>query len=142
MVRSDVLFVGAVERQLDDKGRLALPSRFRVALGERCYLAKGMGMCVTVVPAPVFEAEAESMRARVATGEVPMNHLRALAGSAQLVVLDKQGRVTVDEQLRAYAGLSTDATVTVAGAFDRLEIWTPDRYARIDRDASGEIAAT
>jgi len=92
------------------------------------------------VPAEVFEAEAEQMRVRVAAGEVPMNHLRALAGSAQMVTIDKQGRVNVDEALRAYAGLVTEAPVTVAGAFDRLEIWTPDRYARVDADASNEMA--
>ena len=135
-----MLFVGAYERQLDDKGRVALPSRFRSGLGEHCYLAKGTGKCLTVVPADVFEAEAEQMRARVAAGEVPMNHLRALAGSAQMVAIDKQGRVNVEEHLRTYAGLVTEAPVTVAGAFDRLEIWTPDRYARVDADASNEMA--
>lgn len=135
-----MLFVGAFERQVDDKGRLALPSRFRVGFAEQCYLAKGAGKCVNIVPASVFEAEAEAMRARVAAGEVPLNHLRALAGSASLVTIDKQGRISVDEQLREYAGLTTESTVTVAGAFDRLEIWTPDRYARIDSDASGEMA--
>lgn len=128
-----MLFVGAYERQLDDKGRLALPSRFRSGLGEHCYVAKGPGMCLTVVPAAVFEAEAEAMRARVAAKEVPLNHLRALAGSAQQVTIDKQGRINVDEQLRTYAELRTEAAVTVAGAFDRLEIWTPDRYARRGR---------
>ncbi|MCB0982905.1 MAG: cell division/cell wall cluster transcriptional repressor MraZ [Acidimicrobiaceae bacterium] len=135
-----MLFVGAYERQLDDKGRLALPSRFRSGLGEHCYVAKGPGMCLTVVPAAVFEAEAEAMRARVAAKEVPLNHLRALAGSAQQVTIDKQGRINVDEQLRTYAELRTEAAVTVAGAFDRLEIWTPDRYARVEADASVEMA--
>ena len=45
------MFVGAFERQLDDKGRLALPAAFRVRLGEHCYLAKGPDKSVTVVPA-------------------------------------------------------------------------------------------
>ena len=46
-----MLFVGAFERQLDDKGRLALPAAFRVRLGEHCYLAKGPDKSVLVVPA-------------------------------------------------------------------------------------------
>lgn len=135
-----MLFVGAFDRQVDDKGRLALPSKFRIGFAEQCYLAKGTGKCVNVVPAAVFEAEAEAMRARVVAGEVPLNHLRALAGSASLVAIDKQGRISIDEALRLYAGVTTEAPVTVAGAFDRLEIWTPDRYARIDSDASDEMA--
>lgn len=135
-----MLFVGAWERQLDDKGRVALPSRFRGGLGEQCYLAKGRGMCVSVVPSATFEAEAEEMRQRVASGEVPLNQLRALAGSAQLVTIDKQGRVNIDEALRTFAGLAPESPVTVAGAFDRLEIWTPDRFAHVDREGSGEMA--
>jgi len=135
-----VLFVGAYERQLDDKGRLALPSRFRSGLGEHCYLAKGGGKCVAVVPAEVFEAEAEAIRARVVAGELPMSHLRALAGSAQLVAIDKQGRINVDEQLLQYAELITESPATVAGAFDRLEIWTPDRYAQVQDIGTDGVA--
>jgi MraZ protein len=134
------VFVGAYDRQLDDKGRVALPSRFRAELSDRCYLAKGTGQCVTVVPAPVFEAEADAMRTRVVAGEVPLNHLRALAGSAQMVTIDKQGRITLDEPLRRFAELRTEAPVTVAGAFDRLEIWIPDRYVRLEEEASAEMA--
>lgn len=135
-----MLFVGAYERQLDDKGRLALPSRFRGDLGEHCYLAKGDNKCVSVVPAAVFEAEAEAIRSRVVAGELPMSHLRALAGSAQVVSIDKQGRINVDEQLLQYAELRTESPATVAGAFDRLEIWTPERFAQVQLTGTDDVA--
>ena len=44
------LFVGTHERQLDDKGRLALPASFRTHLGDRCYLLPGQNNCLRVVP--------------------------------------------------------------------------------------------
>ena len=44
------MFVGAHERQLDDKGRVALPATYRAHLGEHCYLVKGTDMCVDVIP--------------------------------------------------------------------------------------------
>jgi len=135
-----VLFVGAFERQLDDKGRLALPAAFRVRLGEHCYLAKGPDKSVTVVPAPTFEAEAAAMTARVAAGELNRNTLRAVAASAVLVNLDKQGRVNIDEMLRTYADLHTDQPVIVAGGFDRLEIWAPHRYARVNAAGTDDMA--
>jgi len=84
----------------------------------------------TWFPQPT-QAEAARLAERVERGEADRQTLRALAASAQLVTLDKQGRVTVDEQLRAYAGLTSDSPVTVAGAFDRLEIWSPERYAQV-----------
>lgn len=124
-----MLFTGTFERQLDEKGRLALPSNFRKLLGDRCYLAKGLDQCVTVVAAAVFEAEAAEMIARARARELPRNQLRALAFSAFPVALDKQGRVTLDEQLRAYAELKVGQPVVVTGSFDRIEIWSPERYA-------------
>lgn len=134
-----MLFVGAFERQLDDKGRLAMPATFRDRLGEHCYLAKGQDKCVTVVPSTTFEEEAEAMAARVRLGEVSRNQLRALASSAILVSLDKQGRVNLDEQLRGYADLALGEPVTVAGSFDRLELWSPQRFALIDDNGTTEL---
>ena len=135
-----MLFVGAFERQLDDKGRLAVPATFRDRLGEHCYLAKGEDKCVTVVPSATFEAEAEAMALRVRLGEVSRNQLRALASSAILVSLDKQGRVNVDEQLREYADLALGEAVTVAGSFDRLELWSPHRFSLVNDDGTGDLA--
>ena len=48
-----------------------------------------------------------------------------MASSAVLVALDKQGRVNVDEKLRAYADLALESQVVVAGNLIRLEIWSP-----------------
>lgn len=135
-----MLFVGSFERNLDDKGRLALPAAYRSLLGEHCYLAKGPDKCVNVVPAAVFEEEAAILTARVRSGEVPRNQARALASSATLATLDKQGRINLDEALRTYAGLALGTTVTVAGSFDRLEIWATDRFARVDDDGTEGLA--
>ena len=135
-----MLFVGAFERQLDDKGRLALPATFRNRLGEHCYLAKGQDKCVTVVPSATFEEAAEVMAARGLLGDGSRNQLRALASSAILVTLDKQGRVNVDEQLRDYAGLQLGEPVTVAGSFDRLELWSPQRFTLVNDDGTGDLA--
>jgi len=93
-----------------------------------------------VVPAPTFEAEAAAMTARVAAGELNRNTLRAVAASAVLVNLDKQGRVNIDETLRSYADLHTDQPVIVAGGFDRLEIWAPHRYARVNAAGTDDMA--
>lgn len=73
-------------------------------------------------------------------GDVSRNQLRALASSAILVTLDKQGRVNVDEQLRDYAGLQLGEPVTVAGSFDRLELWSPQRFTLVNDDGTGDLA--
>jgi transcriptional regulator MraZ len=134
------MFVGAHERQLDDKGRVALPATYRTHLGEHCYLVKGTDMCVDVIPSEAFEQFGRELIAKVERGELALNHQRALAASAILASVDRQGRVNVDEKLRAYAGLALDSQVVVAGNLTRLELWSPDRYARIEAEGTDDIA--
>jgi MraZ protein len=135
-----VMFVGAHERQLDDKGRVALPATYRAHLGEHCYLVKGTDKCVEVIPSEAFEQFGKELIAKVERGELTLNRQRALASSAVLATVDKQGRVNVDEKLRTYAELALDSSIVVAGNFTRLEIWSPERYARVDAEGTDDIA--
>jgi MraZ protein len=135
-----VLFVGTHERQLDDKGRLALPAPFRTHLGEHCYLVFGDDQCVNVIPADQFEQMADQLMAKVERGEASRQRQRAVASSATLVGVDKQGRVTVDDRLRSYAGLRTDDTVVVTGNFKVIEIWAPDKFAQINSEGTSDLA--
>ena len=134
------MFVGAHERQLDDKGRVALPATYRAHLGELCYLVKGTDKCVDVIPSEEFEQFGRELIAKVERGELALNRQRALASSAVLATVDRQGRVNVDEKLRAYAELTLESQVVVAGNLTRLEIWSPERYARIDAQGTDDIA--
>ena len=112
------MFVGAHERQLDDKGRVALPATYRTHLGEHCYLVKGTDKCVEVVPSEAFEQFGRELIAKVERGDMTLNRQRAIASSAVLVGLDRQGRVNVDEKLREYADLTLESQVVVAGNLD------------------------
>ena len=140
VVRARVMFVGAHERQLDDKGRVALPATYRAHLGEHCYLVKGTDKCVEVVPSEAFEQYGRELISKVERGDMTLNRQRAIASSAVLVGLDRQGRVNVDEKLREYAELTLESQVVVAGNLIRLEIWSPERYARIDAEGTDDIA--
>ena len=134
------MFVGAYERQLDDKGRVALPATYRAHLGEHCYLVKGTDKCVDVIPSEAFEQFGRELIAKVERGDLTLNHQRAMAASAMLVALDRQGRVNIDEKLRQYAGLDLENQVVVAGNLIRLEIWAPERYARVEAEGTDHIA--
>lgn len=135
-----VMFVGAHERQLDDKGRVALPATYRAHLGEHCYLVKGTDKCVEVIPSEAFEQFGRELIAKVERGDLTLNRQRALASSAVMAAVDRQGRVNVDEKLRAYAALALESQVVVAGNLTRLEIWSPERYARVDAEGTDDIA--
>lgn len=133
-------FVGRYERQLDPKGRVALPPTFRHRLEPRCFLVIGQDKCVVVVTEAVAAARGEEILQAVKRGEKSMSELRALAVSMTEVSVDAQGRVTIDENLRAYAGLLPGAKVVVSGAFDGVEIWEPARFERMLSEGTEAVA--
>ena len=134
------MFVGVHERQLDPKGRLALPAPFRPRLEPRCYLAFGQDKCVDILTAEAFELVARDALDKVRAGEMDRNQQRALAANTIEVAVDAQGRINVEEKLREYAGLSLNTRVIVAGSFDRVEIWDPERHTQITDAGTARIA--
>ena len=73
------MFVGRHERQLDPKGRLALPSAFRPRFEPRCYLALGRDGCIDVFTPEAFEQMATETMEKVKQGEMGRDEQRALA---------------------------------------------------------------
>jgi MraZ protein len=134
------VFVGVYERQLDERGRVALPSSYRGELGDQCYLFFGDDGCVSVRSVESFEAEAADMVAKAKRGEVSRNRQRAFASSASQATIDKQGRVTLDGRLREHAGLAPHAAVVVLGNIDQIEIWDPETHRRNEAEGQSEIA--
>ncbi len=134
------MFVGVYERQLDERGRVALPSSYRGELGDHCYLFFGDDGCVSVRSVESFEAEAAELVAKAKRGEVSRNRQRAFASSATQATIDKQGRVTLDARLREHAGLAAQAAVVVLGNIDQIEIWNPEAHRRNETEGQYEIA--
>ena len=134
------VFVGVYERQLDERGRVALPSSFRSTIGEHCYLTYGDDGCVRIMSTDVFQSEAEEMIERVKSGEVSRAKQRVFASSVVLAGVDKQGRILVDPRLRDHAAIELQTPVTVLGALDRIEIWEPVRYGAQEAVGLEEMA--
>ena len=134
------VFVGAHERQLDPKGRLALPAPYRPRLEPRCYLSFGRDKCIDVMTAEEFEQIGREAVEKVKKGEMSRAEQRALAFNSVEVVIDAQGRINLSEEFRNYAGLTLNSRIVVAGSFDRVEIWDPARYERVALEGTEQIA--
>jgi MraZ protein len=123
------VFVGMHERQLDERGRVALPPTFRHPLGDLCYLFSGEDRCISIRSVEAFNDEATDLIARVKRGEASRDRQRAFAASASEASIDKQGRVTISPELRIYAGVESHSAIVVLGNLDHIEIWEPAAYA-------------
>ena len=136
------MFVGVHERQLDERGRVALPSTFRSDLGEHCYLFLGDDGCVSVRSEESFHEQAAELIEQVKRGEASRDRKRAFSSSANHATIDKQGRVTIDARLREHAGIDPNGTVMVLGSLDQIEIWNPNAYRASEEAGQHEIAGT
>jgi transcriptional regulator MraZ len=136
------VFFGLHERQLDDKGRVALPAPYRDDLGDRCVLVFGDSRCIEVHAADAFEARAAELSDSVKRGEASITRQRALAHSATSVSVDRQGRITVEERLRDFARIPLSSKVIVTGNIDRVELWSDAVYREVADRTSAELAAS
>ncbi|MFN8222388.1 MAG: division/cell wall cluster transcriptional repressor MraZ [Gaiellales bacterium] len=124
------MFFGEYEHTIDDKSRLTLPARFRVALADGVFLSKGLDGSVDVYPRETWEMTVVS---RIGKLDPLLPDTRVLQrhffGGASEDVPDKQGRVHLPAPLVRHGKLGKD--VTVVGSNDHLEIW--DRAAWAER---------
>ena len=117
---------GEYSHNIDAKGRLIIPAKFRDELGENFVITKGMENCLYVYPENEWAAFEEKLNALPTTTD---KKARAFAyffqGSAVDGDLDKQGRTLIPAVLRKYAML--DKEVVFIGMGKRAEIWDKDR---------------
>lgn len=136
------LFLGEYRHSLDNKGRVILPSKFRDRL-ESCVVTKSEDRCLALYDAVGWEQFTEQVRSLPKMDRRVRLYARAAFGQAHEDSPDKQGRITIPQHLREYAGLDRD--VVIAGMDDRIEIWDASEWQRVSREADGafsEIAET
>jgi transcriptional regulator MraZ len=115
------VFLGTHTPRLDDKGRLALPARFRPELEGGLVICKGQDRCLYVFPVTEFSRVTEALRNAPVTDRRVRDYSRVLFASASNETPDGQGRITVPPPLRQYAGLTKECVVI--GANTRIEVW-------------------
>lgn len=120
------MFLGKYAHTLDDKGRLTLPAKFRARLVDGLVLTSGIEKCLVVYPMEAFQPLFEKISA-LSMADLNANILRRkLFEYANDMVPDKQNRVLLPQELRDYAGITTEAIVVGVGKW--IEIWGPDGW--------------
>jgi MraZ protein len=122
------MFLGTHTPRLDDKGRLALPARFRAELADGLVITKGQERCLFVFPMEEFRRVTAALRSAPLTARSARDYSRVFFASASQESPDAQGRITVPPTLRDYAGLTKECVVI--GADTRVEVWDADSWQR------------
>ncbi|MDP2631584.1 MAG: division/cell wall cluster transcriptional repressor MraZ [Candidatus Uhrbacteria bacterium] len=120
------MFIGEYNHQIDEKGRISVPTKFRNDLVQGAVVTRGLDSSLFLLPLEEWDKLAGSI-AGLPLGQANSRAFaRLMLAGAMDVNLDKQGRFIVPEFLRKYAGL--EKKVVIVGVNTRLELWDEDTW--------------
>ena len=132
-------FRGSYEHTLDDRGRVALPARYRHEFAEGVVLTLGAEGCIEAYTPSGFAEMSDLVAAEPATTPQGRRSRRRFDAQSFDTELDRQGRILIPAKFREAAGLQ--GPVTIAGRRECLEIWSPQRWERELQGATTAFSA-
>jgi MraZ protein len=131
------MLIGEYQHNIDPKGRVIVPSKFREDLGDCFYITKGLDGCLFVLSPEGWN----NLQGKISS--MPLSKARGLqrfffAGAVEAVP-DKQGRILIPQSLRTYAGLTKN--ITFIGASSRAEIWDSAKWSAFNASLTQESIA-
>lgn len=131
------MFRGVAQLTLDNKGRLAIPAKFREALMAHCagriVITADPSRCLLLYPQPAWEPIEQRLNGLSSFNTQTRALQRLLVGNASDVELDGAGRVLVPGPLRQFAGLERNVVLVGQGA--KFELWDEEKWNQQMEDA-------
>lgn len=126
------MFVGNHRHSIDNKGRVAIPSKMRKFLSpdaqQSFMVIRGINKCIDLFPMNVWQKITEDIKALGHYNEEDNDFLRQYLSNATLETMDAQSRIPIPKVLLDHAGINKE--VVIAGMMDKIEIWSAEEYDR------------
>lgn len=132
------MFIGEYAHNLDDKGRLAVPKKFRSVLAKGAVVTRGLDDCLFLYTKAEWQKLAEKLAGLPFAQANTRAFARLMLAGAMDVDVDNQGRIVLPEYLRRFAKLTKE--VIVAGLYNRLELWDKNAWAAYTKRSEKESA--
>ena len=120
------MLMGEYHHNIDDKGRLVIPNKFREELGETFVIARGIEKCIYVYSNAEWEKLVSKLNTLPFTKKDARTFTRSFYSGATVCEFDKSGRINITSPLVSYAGLTRECVII--GVNDRLEIWSEEAF--------------
>jgi MraZ protein len=120
------MFIGEYSYSIDEKKRLAIPAKFRLALGKKAVLTRGLDNCLVIYPLKEWQKLAQKLESLPAGKIDARGFIRIMLSGAVDIALDKLGRILIPDHLKKYAFLKKN--VVIIGLSNRIEIWDEGRW--------------
>lgn len=135
------MLIGEFHHNIDDKGRLTIPSKFREEIGEKFIVTRGLDSCLFVYSLVEWEKIVSKLKTLPFTKKDARTFTRFFLSGATLCEFDKQGRINLANSLISYAGIQKECAII--GVNDRLEVWALDKFNNLmeeNTDSLSDIA--
>ncbi|MEK9147718.1 MAG: division/cell wall cluster transcriptional repressor MraZ [Patescibacteria group bacterium] len=129
-------FIGQFSHSIDEKGRMAVPAKFKPSLKQGVVVTRGFDNCLIVYTMPEWQKEAEKVSALPMSKKNNRAIARLKLAGAMEVKLDSQGRILLPDYLRKYAYL--EKKVVVTGLYNHIEIWDERIWNKYKSNAEKE----
>src|SRR3990167_1461900 len=126
------MFLGEYKHNIDYKGRLSVPKKFRGQLAKGSVLTKGLDRCLFLYTLEGWGLLSSRIKNLPVTARDARAFSRYLFSGATEIEFDQLGRIFIPDYLREYASLKKE--VVVVGVLERVEIWDKARWVKMRRD--------
>ena len=133
------MLIGEYEHSLDAKGRLIMPAKLRLDMGERFIVTKGLDGCLFAFSQKEWENFETKLKSLPLSDKNARNFVRFFLSGATECEIDKQGRFLIPYNLREAANLEKESIIIGVGT--RLEIWNKATWEKCDEDISADEIA-
>ena len=120
------MLLGEYNHNIDDKGRVSVPAKFREDLGISFIVTKGLDNCLFAYSKEEWTKFEEKLKSLPLTNPNARNFIRFFFSGATECEIDKQGRINIPQSLREYAELERE--VAIIGVSTRVEIWNREKW--------------
>ncbi|MBO8155341.1 MAG: division/cell wall cluster transcriptional repressor MraZ [Bacillaceae bacterium] len=135
------MFMGEFQHNIDTKGRIIVPAKFREGLGSSFVLTRGLDQCLFAYPMDEWHHLENKLKKLPLTKKDARAFTRFFFSGAVECEVDKQGRINIPSPLRTYARL--DKECVVIGVSNRIEFWAKEQwetYFEESEESFAEIA--
>ena len=120
------MFIGEYTYSIDEKKRLAIPSKFRAILRKRAVITRGLDQCLFLYPLKEWGILAKKLTQLPLSQADARGFARLMLTGAMEANLDNLGRILIPDYLKKYAFLKKK--IVIAGVYNRIEIWDAQKW--------------
>ena len=131
------MLIGEYHHNIDEKGRLIIPSKFRDEIGKEFIVTRGLDGCLFIYAKKEWEKIVSKLQTLPFTKKDARTFNRFFLSSATVCEFDRQGRINIPSNLINYANIQKECTII--GVNDRLEVWASDKFGALIEENTAAI---